>query len=471
MSKKQIFEVDIIDHFFKLYPDSFFYSTEERIFYVYDNNGKWVPESKSKTKVDLLIKETINDLYGMISGINTHISNVKKLLSFEQEKYIKLILELDNHRSLLNCENSVVDLKTGEYLPHDKKYLFTLSTGTKIVKPEIDNNGYPVIPEIFDRFINNLVFRHNIELTKKRKYMLLKLLGSYLNGKPGKRSFLHISGLPGTGKSKLANILLYILGDYSTSLSFSTLATQKNLNGSSPSPELVEPMGKRFAITDEPSTSNKISSSFFKATTGGSILKARYLYSNLLRQEASTFTPIIFSNSQLLFDEVDQALLERMTIIETNRPVPLNYRDDYLDEKLSKISGEILGILVLLGCNPNERSKDFNLNPELDNLTLDLFDDDKRSFKTENSNPVELFFSEKIHFNTESEIRNPVLFKEYEDYCKNMEIINIYPYNRFFPHIRQQYKLQNRRIDNKHYTRGIELNKSTDKGGIKCIEK
>lgn len=33
--------------------------------------------------------------------------------------------ELDSHKYLFNCENGVIDLKTGEILPHDRDLLFT----------------------------------------------------------------------------------------------------------------------------------------------------------------------------------------------------------------------------------------------------------------------------------------------------------------------------------------------------------
>lgn len=459
MSKDTITEVKIMNHFKKMFPQSFFYSRQERIFYLYINN-KWVQESNSKVNVDLLIKKAIDDLYGTVSGINNHIANVKKMLTYADPHYIKLMKELDNHVTLLNCENSLVDLKTGEYHPHNKELYITASTGINIVEPTIDENGYPVIPAVFDEFINNLVYRDNDEKTKDRKYMLLKLLGEYLNGTSGKRSFLHIWGKPGTGKSKLANILLYILGDYATPISFSTLASNKSVNGSSPSPEIIESMGKRYAITDEPSTVNKMSASFFKAATGGTTMTARYLYCNYLYKLVSTFTPIICSNSPLLFDEVDPSVIERLTMIETRHPVSIRDRDDYLGEKLKSIAGEILGVLVVLGCKAEERSERLKLNPHLDKLSVDLFDDDKQSFIRDNSDPLDLFFSEKIHLDVQSSVKNDLLWSAYLSFCEKKNLPHVYLHNSFISTLKKKYGLRDRRIDNKRYISGIELIKN-----------
>ena len=388
--------------------------------------------------------------------MSTTISNIKRLLKQAHPEIAIQKDQLNQSKHLLCCNNYTVDLETGEYRKHSPKDYFTYCTHIDIVKPEILPDGYISFPEVFDRFISNLVYKYNSRITEKRKYMMLKLIGKYLHGRPGKRSFLHIFGAPGTGKSKLADLLYLILGDYAVPLSFKTLAPQKSQGGSGPSPDIVEPMGKRVAIIDEPSTKKHLSTSMMKALTGGTRMKGRLLYSNDLKNESSTYTPIFLSNGILVFDEPDTALNERITMIQTTRIV-MN-RDEKIIEKLQKEAGCILGILVLLGIPDESTIPENKLNPEIAELDLGVFHEDKRDFVRKNINLVEQFFIDMVVPENDAVTTTEDLYEAFRSYCMNKWEESSLPTRKMFCIlIQEKYSLEKCRVNNLHAFRSITI--------------
>ena len=433
------------------------YVKDEGIFYLY--NGKyWQDEIQSEYNVEYLIKNAIHHIYGDLNGLSSPISGIIKLMKKAHPEITILKKQFNSQKHLLCCENCVVNLDTGEYLPHSPEYFHTYSTKITIEKPEINDEGKIKIPDRFDKFISNLVFRQNDDFTEKRKYMLLKLLAHYIHGKPGKRSFLHIYGSPGTGKSKLGELIGILLGEYATSISFTTLAVQGFQNGSSPSPDLVEPMGKRIAITDEPSTKKEVSSAMVKAITGGSIIKGRNLYSNLIRSEAATYTPVIISNGLLKFDEPDAAIMERITMIKTINPVPKLLRDEYLIENLKHEAGKILGVLVLLGSINKDHGLQKKLHENIVNVSHDIFRIDKQDFLLLNMDSVDLFVTDKINFNPSSMILSDKLYDAYMSYCSERKIYSTLPKNSFISTLKEKHGLYGCRKNNQRGISGINLN-------------
>lgn len=457
MSQK-INEKAVCNKFLRIYKPFLLYVMDNNKFYLFDKN-RFRREDRCTITLENLIGRTIEEMYGSINGLVTAVSRVRKYLISNYPEIRILRKDLNRVKHFLSCKNGVVDLRTAEIINHSPDLRISMNTNIDIGSPQLNSDGFPILPKTFEKYISNLIFRHNPAITRKRVYALLKLIGLFLNRIEGKRLFLHICGLPRTGKSKLAELLTYMLGDYACSVSSSIFTTRNQASNTGLSPQLVEPMGKSLTIIDEPSTEKKMNSTVLKAITGGAPINARLLRENDMRGGPSTFTPIFISNCYLDFDDVDEALLERYLLIETYTPVSTNDIDPYLFEKLKSEASEILSIIVLLGATNYKDSKIEDLNSELYKLDHHIFDDDKSDFNRNHVDSVVLFQSEQIYFKPGNFISDDDLYSSYINYCEKMCIYNTLSRMSFINTFREKYRLASGKNGDRSGVLGIGINR------------
>lgn len=155
-------------------------------------------------------------------------------------------------------------------------------------------------------------------------------LGYSLLGDPREECFVVIWGPGKNGKSKLAAIMDYMLGDYYVPLESKVLlASGKDMHPT----HLNTIRGKRCAIASEISMNEKWNESILKALTGGDKISARNM-----NKDASTFRPemglMVMTNEIPSFPRITPAVLRRFRLIGTTwtPPVP----DTSLEEKLKQ---------------------------------------------------------------------------------------------------------------------------------------
>ena len=117
-----------------------------------------------------------------------------------------------------------------------------------------------------------------------RKYMW-EHLASTLIGNNDNQTFNIYTGSGRNGKSVLVNLMSKMLGDYKATIPI-TLVTQKRNNIGSTSSEIVQLMGVRYAVMQEPCKGEKINEGIMKEITGGDPIQGRALF-----KEAVTFIP------------------------------------------------------------------------------------------------------------------------------------------------------------------------------------
>ena len=110
-------------------------------------------------------------------------------------------------------------------------------------------------------------------------------LASTLIGNNDNQTFNIYTGSGRNGKSKLVDLMSKLLGDYKATVPI-TLVTQKRNNIGSTSSEIVQLMGVRYAVMQEPSKGDKINEGIMKEITGGDPIQGRALF-----KEAVTFIP------------------------------------------------------------------------------------------------------------------------------------------------------------------------------------
>lgn len=187
------------------------------------------------------------------------------------------ITKLDDNPYLLCFNNCVIDFKNKTHrkgLPDD--YISKCTNIDYIPFNKI--TSYDTIDEI-NEFINSLFPDETL-----RKYMW-EHLASCLVGTNENQTFNIYTGSGRNGKSKLVDLMSKALGEYKGTVPI-TLITQKRNSIGSTSSEIVQLMGTRYAVMQEPSKGDTINEGIMKEITGGDPIQGRALFKDTI-----TFIP------------------------------------------------------------------------------------------------------------------------------------------------------------------------------------
>ena len=187
------------------------------------------------------------------------------------------IEKLDQNPYLLCFNNCVVDFETGEHRkgqPDDN-----ISKCTNIDYVPIDRGIHGKTMDEVSEFISQLFPDEEL-----RTYMW-EHLASCLVGTNENQTFNIYTGSGRNGKSKLVELMGKCMGEYQGTVPI-TLITQKRNNIGSTSSEVVQLMGTRYAVMQEPSKGDRINEGIMKEITGGDPIQGRALF-----KDTVTFIP------------------------------------------------------------------------------------------------------------------------------------------------------------------------------------
>ena len=361
-----------------------------------------------------------------------NIMKEAKELFYDKE----FINKVDSNPYLLGFNNYVVDFKNKiyrkglpedfitkstniDYIPYDD-----LSGNTLFNNPHCENHE-KVIEEI-NNFMNQLF--PNEEL---RRYMW-EHLASVLIGTNDNQTFNIYTGSGSNGKSKLVELLGKSLGDYKATVPI-TLITQTRNGIGSTSPEIVQLMGVRYAVMQEPSKNEKINEGIMKEITGGDPIQGRALF-----KDTVTFIPqfklVVCTN--VLFDikSNDDGTWRRIRICDfmskftedpynnskfPNDNFPYQFDiDKKIDEKFEVWAPVLMSMLVKLAFETNGNVKDAKIVTEIS---------DKYR---EGQDYISEFVKDKIVRKQNSKIRKTDLIEEFKKWYINNHGKNYLPNNK-----------------------------------------
>ncbi|MEW4070233.1 phage/plasmid primase, P4 family [Bacillus thuringiensis] len=240
--------------------------------------------------------------------------------------------DFDRHTYLLNVENGIVDLQTGQLRPHNREVYLS-----KITNVTFDEQAK--CPE-WMKFLEQ-IFQGNQELME---YMQ-RLIGYSLTGEITEQIMVFLIGGGSNGKSTFINIIKDLMGDYGRQAKSDTFIKKKETGANN---DIARLAGARFVSAIESEDGEQLSETFVKQITGGEPVLARFL-----RQEFFEFIPefkVFFTtNHKPVIKGVDEGIWRRIRLIPFNLQLPKEKRDKKLPEKLSL---EMPGILnwAIEGC-------------------------------------------------------------------------------------------------------------------------
>jgi putative DNA primase/helicase len=253
------------------------------------------------------------------------IARIKAMVDLAQHMVPAHVDDLDADKWLLNVNNGVLDLKTGELLPHDHSRLIT-----KLAPVDYDPKAEcprfkQFLGEVFPDGDNVIPF-------------LQRLFGYCLTGETSEQKMAIAWGNGANGKSTLINILLDMLGDYGEMTPTETFMAKRNEGIPN---DIARLRGARMVLASEAQEGRRLNEPLVKQVTGQDKLTARFL-----RQEFFSFTPsfklVLLTNHKPLARGDDGALWRRIMLVPFTQKFEGAARDNSLPDKLR---AELPGIL------------------------------------------------------------------------------------------------------------------------------
>lgn len=218
------------------------------------------------------------------------------------------ITALDGWPRLLNVENGIVDLETGELLRHDPARLMTRIAGAKYLGPDADlTKACPTWLDFIgfgcDGCVEDMEF-------------LQRCLGYTATGDGREKCFFILLGKPDTGKTTLLETTRAVLGDYAAATSMDSFIEKRT--GSQTRSDLVRLGGRRFVTASEVPENAVLDHALIKALTGGDGTALRDVYEKALESTAG-FKIWLGTNFPPRFRNSDSGLANRVRLIKWER--------------------------------------------------------------------------------------------------------------------------------------------------------
>ena len=260
--------VDVFNYYSKIYSDrakALLLEDEDAAQLQDDKNTKCLKimvQLKDSGYKDKVMKECKEKFYD--KTFIEKLNDKKNLIGFDNGIY-------DLNKGLFRCglPSDYVSLTTGYSLPVDVKNLpVDLEEITDLVSSMDD---YDELNDALEDFLKKV-----FPIDSVREYTL-RFLSSCLSGEIREEKFYFWTGSGGNGKSKLVELIDFVLGDYSKSMDVAFLTTKRG-SSSSASPELENIKNARFVYMSEPEKSDLIYVGKLKQMTGGDKMTSRALF-------------------------------------------------------------------------------------------------------------------------------------------------------------------------------------------------
>jgi putative DNA primase/helicase len=230
---------------------------------------------------------------------------VMKLLESDGRLWVR-VSELDVDDWALNCANGVVDLRTGELMPHDPGMMVTHCS-------PIDYDPHaPIVGSRFERFLGE-VFCGDEGLVTFAQHAL----GYSCTGDNSIHFLLFMFGDGRNGKSTIGELAAHVMGGYARKIPSTIFAKSGAGHHEGHPTEIAQLRGVRLAFSSEIGPSAYWSEDRIKEMTGDAELSARFMHQDFFTFRR-THKHLIYGNHRPRLRVVDDAITERIKFIDFN---------------------------------------------------------------------------------------------------------------------------------------------------------
>ena len=234
----------------------------------------------------------------------------------------------DRQPDLLNVANGMIDLRSGELLPHDRG-----AFATHVLDVEFDPSA--TCP-VFERFVAD-VLAHDAELIE----YVQRAIGYAATGETREQCFFVLHGEGANGKSTFLNAIRSVLGSYAKHTATDTLIVKAG----GASNDLARLAGTRFVTASEANADQRLADALLKQVTGDEPIVARFLFKEFISFRP-TFKLFLATNQLPQVNGSDPAMWRRIRTIPFTRVFTPEQQDRGLAEKLAEERAGILAWIV-----------------------------------------------------------------------------------------------------------------------------
>lgn len=233
--------------------------------------------------------------------------------------------DFDKNPWLLNCQNGVLDLRTGKLLPHSAGLMLS-----KICNAALPPAGTasPLWEQTIKQIIPDNALRHYLQ----------KYIGYCLTGSTREENFLIMHGPGGTGKGTFIETIQKVLGSYARPVNVDMFLSYRNdaNSGEGATPILAALENIRLVVASESGEGRKFNEAKIKLLTGGDAITARRLH-----QAPTTYQPafkVVIQTNYIpdVSNVNDKGITRRMLIAPFRQKLAEEQRNLKLKEELSK---------------------------------------------------------------------------------------------------------------------------------------
>ena len=212
-----------------------------------------------------------------------------------------------------------------------------------------NNQYFERVHRDISQFFKEILPDHNI-----RKYCL-RFIASRMCGDVLEQRFSIWTGSGGNGKSILIDIIRTVFGEYCVNLPV-TLLTQKRKASNAACPEKARTRGTRICYMQEPDSGERINAGEMKELSGGDMISARKLYSDVFEFKPQ-FEIVLMCNEKPTIEDKTNGAWRRVQVypfvsrfVDDNNQINIENniykRDKSLPTKLEHWSIVFMGMLM-----------------------------------------------------------------------------------------------------------------------------
>lgn len=172
--------------------------------------------------------------------------------------------ELNQNPDLLNVQNGVIDLETGELLDPDPSYLMT-----KQSKATYDPDAES---DVWEEFLERIVPEADL------RDFLQKAFGYTLTGHTWEQKFYYLHGPPASGKTTLLEAFSHLMGNYAEAAEAATFMRRDLQATGGPSEDIARLSNSRMVVTHETESGTAWAEGQISKMTGTDKMTARFAY-------------------------------------------------------------------------------------------------------------------------------------------------------------------------------------------------
>jgi putative DNA primase/helicase len=235
--------------------------------------------------------------------------------------------EFDSDPLIFNCENGLLDLRTGELREHGPGRLIINLAPVKYDLQATCRTWLSFLDRIFGGDVQLIEY-------------VRRVIGYSLTGCVTEKALFVLHGGGDNGKTTLLEAVRNVMGDYAAVIEIDSLMR----NGSDTTTEraIAELCGKRFVTASEAEEGQKLREAKLKQLTGMGRLVGRKIYGSPFEFDPS-FKLFIDANHKPVIRGNDKAIWNRIRLIPFDVSIPKADQDPKLGEKLR---AEAPGILA-----------------------------------------------------------------------------------------------------------------------------